>query len=204
MDSLEPRIILASSSPRRKALLQQIHLPFEVIVSHADEDFDPAMSPEQIAEELALRKAREVAASQSDAIIIGADTIVVDGDRILGKPEDSDDAFRMLSTLSDKEHRVITGLAVISTVPPGRALARHEKTGVKFADLSPKMIQEYIDSGEPMDKAGAYAIQGRGAIFIEWIHGCYNNVVGLPLFLLNTMLQEIQTGSRTNISPQKS
>lgn len=188
------RIILASSSPRRKALLEQIHLPFEVIVSHADEDFDPAMAPEHIAEELAFRKAREVASSLSDAIVIGADTIVVDGDRILGKPENEDDAFHMLSTLSDKEHRVITGLAVISSFSPAKTLLRHESTAVKFARLSPQTIQSYIDSGEPMDKAGAYAIQGRGAIFVERIQGCYNNVVGLPLFLLSTMLQELQAG----------
>ncbi len=191
---MTPRIILASSSPRRKTLLKQIHLPFEVIVSHADENFNPDRAPEKIAEELALRKAREVASSLSDAIVIGADTIVVDGDNILGKPEDKDDAFRMLAALSDKEHRVITGLAVISVSSPANTLLRHESTAVKIARLSQQTIRDYIDSGEPMDKAGSYAIQGRGAIFVEWIHGCYNNVVGLPLFLLSSMLQEIQAG----------
>ena len=192
MDSLEPRIILASSSPRRKALLTQIHLSFDVIVSHADENFDPELPPGQIAEDLALRKAQDVAASQTDAIVIGADTIVVGDNHILGKPEDENDAFRMLSKLSDKEHRVITGLALISTYSPGKTIVRHESTRVKVAKLSPQFIQDYIKSGEPMDKAGAYGIQGRGAILVEWIHGCYNNVVGLPLFLLHTMLQEIQ------------
>ncbi|PID58287.1 hypothetical protein CSB45_04260 [candidate division KSB3 bacterium] len=194
MDTVTPRIILASSSPRRKALLQQIHLSFDVIASHADEHFDHTLPPEQTAEALALRKAQEVAGSHPDAIVIGADTIVLDGGQILGKPRHEDDAFRMLSRLSNKEHRVITGLALLSGQE--NTFVRHESTRVKLAALSPQAIQRYIDSGEPMGKAGAYAIQGRGAIFIEWIHGCYNNVVGLPLFLLNSMLEELRDSQR--------
>lgn len=192
MDSLTPRLILASSSPRRKMLLQQIGLTFDVIVSHIDERLDHDLPPERIAEQLAFEKAQAVAASCENALILGADTIVVDEQHILGKPTDKADAFRMLSHLSGKTHQVITGLALISTAhSPYHILMRHETTDVKFAHLTPRDIERYIDTGEPLDKAGAYGIQGKGAMFVEWIHGCYNNVVGLPLYLLTRMLKEI-------------
>lgn len=192
MDSLTPRLILASSSPRRKMLLQQIGLTFDVVVSHVDERLDHDLAPEQIAEQLAFEKAQAVAASCPNALVIGADTIVVDDRHILGKPADEADAFRMLSHLSGKTHQVITGLALISTArAPENVLTRHETTDVKFARLTPHDIERYIRTGEPLDKAGAYGIQGKGAIFVEWIRGCYNNVVGLPLYLLTRMLKEM-------------
>ena len=173
-------------------LLQQIGLTFDVIVSHIDERLDHDLPPERIAEQLAFEKAQAVAVSCENALILGADTIVVDEQHILGKPTDKADAFRMLSHLSGKTHQVITGLALISTAhSPYHILMRHETTDVKFAHLTPRDIERYIDTGEPLDKAGAYGIQGKGAMFVEWIHGCYNNVVGLPLYLLTRMLKEI-------------
>lgn len=190
MDPLIPRLVLASSSPRRKMLLEQLGLYFEVVVSDLHEDLRQPLPPEQLAEVLALQKAQAVAASHPDRLILGADTIVVDNQGILGKPKDAHDAYQMLARLSGNVHQVITGLALISTQTPGQTLLRHETTQVKFTPLSDQDIVWYLHTGEPLDKAGAYAIQGKGARFIEWIHGCYNNVVGLPLFLLVNMLKE--------------
>ena len=191
MDSIAPRIILASSSPRRKTLLEQLDLQFDVIVSDVEEYIDPVIPPARLAEDLARHKAQAVASSCANALVIGADTIVVDERGILGKPEDEAQAALMLRRLSGKAHRVITGLALVSTSEPPSTLVRHEITQVKITVLSDRAIQRYVQSGEPLDKAGAYGIQGKGAKFVEWIHGCYNNVVGLPLFLFMQMLQEI-------------
>jgi septum formation protein len=195
MDSITPRIVLASSSPRRKILLEQLGLQFDVISSHVEENVGNSLTPEQIAEKLALLKAQAVAVSLHNSVVIGADTIVMDDQGILGKPKDEADAYQMLARLSGKVHRVITGVALISTqfppIPP-TILVRHETTEVKITPLSDQDINSYIRTGEPLDKAGAYAIQGRGTMFVEWIRGCYNNVVGLPLFLLVTMLKEIK------------
>ncbi len=190
---MRPRIILASSSPRRKMLLEQLHIHFDIRVSDVDEALTPDLPPEMQAERLALEKARFIAerVDRSDTLVIGADTIVVDGQEILGKPADHDDAFRMLSRLSGRTHHVITGLALIALGTSSKTLAAHETTQVKVASLSEQDILAYINTGEPLDKAGAYGIQGKGAIFIEWIHGCYNNVVGLPLFLLCRMFKDI-------------
>ncbi len=191
MDSITQHIVLASSSPRRKMLLEQIGMSFEIMHSDIEEHLDHTMSPEQIAEQLALHKAQTIASALPNTIVIGADTIVVDDSGILGKPTDAEDAFRMLSRLGGQIHRVITGLALISNYSPPKILVSHETTRVKMTSLSDADILEYIESGEPLDKAGAYGIQGKGAMFVEWIHGCYNNVVGLPLFLLTKMLKEI-------------
>jgi septum formation protein len=191
MDPLIPRLVLASSSPRRKMLLEQLGLYFEVVVSDIHEDLQQPLPPGQLAETLALQKAQAIAVSHPERIIIGADTIVVDDLGILGKPKDAHDASQMLARLSGNVHRVITGLALISTQSPAEIIVRHETTQVKFTTLSDQDIAWYLHTGEPLDKAGAYAIQGKGARFIEWIHGCCHNVVGLPLFLLVTMLKEI-------------
>lgn len=174
-------------------LLNQLGLPYEVMVSNIHENLDHSLLPEQQAERLALHKAQTIASSLPETLVLGADTIVVDEYGILGKPKDEQDAFQMLSRLSGRVHQVITGLALISTYPPQKTLVNHETTQVKFALLSEEEIHYYIRTGEPLDKAGAYGIQGKGAAFIEWIHGCYNNVVGLPLFLLVKMLKEINT-----------
>jgi septum formation protein len=172
-------------------LLNQLDIPFDVMVSDIDEDIVHDCPPEQLAERLALHKAQAIAPSLTNAIVIGADTIVVDNQGILGKPRDKQDAFRMLSRLSGQVHRVITGLALISTYSSTKMLVRHEITNVKMTTLSEQDIEHYIQTGEPLDKAGAYAIQGKGTVFVEWIQGCYNNVVGLPLFLFVKMLREI-------------
>jgi septum formation protein len=179
-------------------LLEQLRIKFDVISSDIHEDVKNSLTPEQIAESLALRKAQAVAASlsNSNCIVIGADTIVVDNAGILGKPKDETDAYRMLSRLSGRVHRVITGVALISTASPSKPLVGHETTKVKIATLSDQDIKYYIQTDEPLDKAGAYAIQGKGTVFVEWIHGCYNNVVGLPLFLLVRMLRKINSGFR--------
>lgn len=200
MDTVIPRIVLASSSPRRRMLLEQLGIKFDVISSDIHENIKPSLLPEQFVETVALRKAQAVAASLSESIVIGADTIVVDSVGILGKPKDEVDAYRMLARLSGQVHRVITGLALISTLSPSKTLVRHETTKVKMAMLSDQDIGWYIRTGEPLDKAGAYAIQGKGTVFVEWIHGCYNNVVGLPLFLLVSMFREINKKFYTYMS----
>lgn len=193
MDSVAPRIVLASSSPRRKMLLHQLDIPFDIRVSDIDETIQSDVPAEELARRLAFEKAEAIARSLTDAIVIGADTLVVDERGILGKPQHEQEAFQMLQRLSGKVHQVITGVAVISTYSPQNTLVNHETTQVKIATLSDCDIRRYIHTGEPLDKAGAYAIQGKGAMFVEWIHGCYNNVVGLPLFLLIRMLKNITT-----------
>jgi septum formation protein len=192
MDPIIPHIVLASSSPRRKTLLEQLGLPFTIRVSDIEEDLQQALPPEQLAETLAFQKAQAVAASaDGDSLVIGADTIVIDEHGILGKPCDAADASRMLWRLSGQTHQVITGVAVLSTSYPARNLVKHETTRVTFASLSEQDIHWYIHTGEPLDKAGAYAIQGKGMVFVKQIEGCYYNVVGLPVFLLLRMREEV-------------
>lgn len=186
-----PRILLASSSPRRQDLLRLLGLPFDVAVSGADESYEEAWSPARIVETLAERKARSVFNKMvgEGKIIIGSDTIVVcDGD-ILGKPEDREDAFRMLKKLQGRRHQVYTGVACLGS-DTGRLDVRHRSTSVYMKPLDDGRIERYIATGEPDDKAGSYAIQGLGAAFIDSIEGCYFNVVGLPLSLLSEMLGE--------------
>jgi septum formation protein len=197
MDTLTQPIVLASASPRRKHLLEQIGLSFEIVVSDIDETFDATLSPEETAKQLALQKAQAVVVQRPESLIIGADTIVVDREGILGKPRGAAEAYQMLARLSGQVHRVITGLVVLT---PSQTLVRHETTEVKITALSDQDIRWYLSTGEPFDKAGAYAIQGRGTVFVEWIHGCYNNVVGLPLFLLCTMLRALDDGTQ-GLSP---
>ncbi|SFS97517.1 Maf family protein [Paenibacillus sp. 453mf] len=188
------RIILASTSPRRRELIATLGLSFEVRPSHAPEDTPEDYTPQQIVEELAYRKAKAVYDSyDSDlagAIVVGSDTIVVLGGEVLGKPKDEQDAYRMLSMLQSRTHEVYTGVACISG-EDGRVITRHRRTKVKMKQLGPDAIHAYIRTGEPSDKAGAYAIQGLGATFVDSIEGCYFNVVGLPLSLLSEQLAEL-------------
>ncbi len=156
--------------------------------SNVDEAVLPGESPEKYAERVALDKASSVAARTDSGIIIAADTIVVLDDAILGKPADAQDAERMLSLLSGKAHCVLTGLAVMDA-GTGRELTGASLTRVWFRTLSPREIDSYVATGEPLDKAGAYGIQERGALFVERIDGCYFNVVGLPLTLLGELLR---------------
>jgi septum formation protein len=171
-------LILASGSPRRKELLQQVHLSFEVKVSNIEETFDHSLSPEEIAVTLACQKANDVFQNNQDSIVIGSDTIVVFGDTVLGKPKDEDEARKILRTLSGKTHHVISGVAILSKE---KQVSFYEKTAVKFWELTDSDIDFYIQSGEPMDKAGAYGIQEVGALFVKEIQGDYFSVVGLPL-----------------------
>lgn len=181
-------IILASQSPRRKALLEQIGLAFRVHASDVDETVLPGTPPAAMVEELSRRKAAAVAALEGPGpLIIAADTVVAIGDAVLGKPHTRDDAFSMLSALSGREHHVYTGVTVTRG---GRSVTFHESTAVRFRPLPQEEIAAYIATGEPMDKAGAYGIQGRGALLVEGIRGDYGNVVGLPVFRLGRVLAE--------------
>lgn len=185
--------ILASGSPRRKELLEIMGLDFKVIVSQADEEsVSKDLKPELYVQELALLKASATAKEvlrNKNAVIISADTIVTLDGEILGKPKDEDDAFDMLLRLSAREHEVYTGYCVMR-IRDGKAVCGKVKTKVKFKKLSEDKIRGYINSGESMDKAGAYGIQGVGSILIEKIDGDYFNVVGLPISALADTLGE--------------
>jgi len=175
------KLILASGSPRRSRLLTQIGLRFSVDPSSVEESFDPGEEPAKIVETLSRLKAEEVARRHKEGIIVGADTIVVLDGRVLGKPVDRRDAARMLTTLSGRTHEVFTGISLLEK-PGGAGITDHEVTRVTFRKLDAGEIDGYVNSGSPMDKAGAYGIQDDyGAIFVERIEGCFYNVVGLPL-----------------------
>lgn len=190
MDLSTHRLILASASPRRRELLRMLGLDFEILVSNAEESKGELPdSPGEQVMELAARKAGEIAGLHPDALVIAADTIVVAEKQILGKPGDEEDARRMLSFLSGRWHEVYTGVALVKAAEKKR-LVDYERTRVKFRPLSREEIDRYIRSGEPMDKAGAYGIQGLGAVLVERIEGCFFNVVGLPLTKLTLMLKE--------------
>ncbi|NLK44481.1 MAG: septum formation inhibitor Maf [Tissierellia bacterium] len=182
------KIILASSSPRRIELLRKYNFNPVVVKAEIQEKTMEGEKPEQIAMALAFEKASWVSNKFNDGeIIIGADTIVVFKDEILGKPRDKEDAFRMLKALSGNEHSVITGICIIKA-GSNLKLVDYESTLVKFRDLTDEKISNYIDTKEPMDKAGAYGIQGFGEILVEKINGCYSNVVGLPISKLDNLL----------------
>ncbi len=181
------KIILASGSPRRKEMLERFNIDLLIIKSDMIERVDSGQEPIQIAMSLAFEKAYEVSKSFMDDLVIGADTIVVDQGRILGKPKDEEDAFNMLESLSSKSHEVITGLCLIDNSKHLK-IVDYERTKVKFKYLSHRLIKSYLDTGEYMDKAGSYAIQGKGAVLVEKIDGCYSNVVGLPLSKLDYLL----------------
>jgi len=197
------RLILASASPRREQLLRQIGLNFETIKSQVDETLPAEIFSDHgvLAQELAIKKAVSVARPLSHGLIIGADTIVVSKNRnILGKPASWAEAAAMLQCLSGQSHQVFTGIAVIDAVS-GRCSSAYQQTEVFFRQLSWAEIAAYVDTGEPMDKAGAYGIQGLGALLVERINGCYYNVVGLPLTKLAELLKEfgirvLETGDR--------
>ena len=184
----KPLLILASNSPRRKDLMRQIGVEVSIDPADVDERVLPGESPEVYAVRVALDKARVAAARAGTGIVIAADTIVALGEEILGKPLDARDAERMLKQLSGKTHRVITGLAIVDAAT-GISRTRVSVTRVWFRDLAPDEISSYVATGEPLDKAGAYGIQERGALLVDKIEGCYFNVVGLPLSLLGELLQ---------------
>lgn len=181
------QLILASQSPRRRELLGLFGLPFTVRVADIDETMDPALPPQEEVARVSLAKARAVERDPED-IVIAADTIVVLGDRVLGKPADEAQAEEMLTALSGRAHQVMTGVTVLRG---DRALTATEITDIHFRKLSNREIRRYIATGEPMDKAGSYGIQGGAALFAEKIHGDYYNVVGLPVCRLLRMLREL-------------
>lgn len=184
------RIVLASASPRRAELLRQVGLEFEVMVSEVEETFTPGLEPAAQVELLALSKANAVAAALDRGIVIGADTVVVQGGKVLGKPADAQEAIAMLQLLQGKGHEVYTGVALVDAKSSAK-LVEHEMTRVFFNAMSEDTIRRYVATGEPLDKAGAYAVQGKAALFINRLEGCYSNVVGLPLARLATMLKKL-------------
>lgn len=171
-------VVLASESPRRRELMNITGIPFYTQAAKIDETFNVNLSIEEKVMDLALRKAMKVSESRPNEVVIGADTIVVIDNEILGKPKDVEDAYRMLRLLSNKTHRVITGVAIVNQ---DVKKTFYEVTEVKFANLSEETIEWYIKSREYYDKAGGYAIQGKGMILVERINGDYFNVVGMPM-----------------------
>jgi septum formation protein len=181
------KIILASASPRRRELLAMLGLEFDVVPAIGDETALGGASPGETVSAIALGKAREVASANPDALVIAADTLVYLDGAPLGKPRDAQDAINMLSRLSGRAHEVFTGIAVARR---GREVARFERTVVEFGELSADEIRAYVATGEPLDKAGAYGAQGLGALLIRRLEGDFFNVMGLPLYLLSTVLKE--------------
>ena len=171
-------LILASASPRRAELLRNAGIPFTVVPAHVREEPLPNETPLDYVQRLAHDKASAIFASRPEDAVLGADTVVVVDEHLLEKPIDADDAARMLRLLSGRTHQVITGVCVIA---PGFARTEAEVTQVTFSQLSNDEIAAYVETGEPMDKAGAYAIQGIASRWAQRIEGCYFNVVGLPL-----------------------
>lgn len=185
------KIILASASPRRRELLEQIGLKFEVIPSHAKETITKEL-PGEVVEELSLQKAQDVAGQIPDGIIIGSDTIVWQDGHIMGKPHDRAQAYEMLHSLQGNVHSVFTGVTVIvkESTGPEKRHTFHCETKVHVCPMTDDEINTYIATGEPMDKAGAYGIQGRFAAWVEAIEGDYNTVVGLPVCALWQVLKQ--------------
>jgi len=178
-------IVLASGSPRRKQLLEQIDLEFEVVPSQINEDFSINLSPTDFVEHYAQEKAKDVAKSYPDKWVIGADTIVVLGSHILGKPKDGNDSFHMLKQLSGNTHQVITGVS-IQNINQDISNSFHERTNVTFNSLSDNVINYYIETYKPFDKAGSYGIQDWFSVCVNRIDGCFYNVMGFPLSSFNS------------------
>jgi septum formation protein len=186
------KLILASSSPRRAEVLRDAGIAFEICAARVDEDTHPGETAQAMVARLAEAKARKVAekigGSKGDCIVVGADTTVELDGEIFGKPSDAADARKMLAALAGRTHHVLTGIFLVR-LPDGAARAAVESTSVTFATLSPGEIADYVAGGEPMDKAGGYAIQGVAGRYISRIEGCYFNVVGLPLAKLHVLLR---------------
>ena len=182
-------IVLASASPRRKEILEITGLKFSVCASDYEEDLDLSLKPHKLARFLSLKKAEAVANKYKDAIIIAADTFIYYKNRLLGKPHTEKEAKKMLGLLNGKVHSVITGFTIMDT-GSGQIVSKSEVTKVYFKKLTDEEISAYVSSGEPLDKAGAYAIQGLGAVFIEKIDGDFFNVMGLPLSALAESLKK--------------
>lgn len=188
-----PKLILASSSPRRAEILQAVGWQFEKRVADIDETEFPGEKPEDYVRRLAKTKAEIIAAHYENALVLGADTTVVIENQIIGKPQGLADAHRMLKMLSGNWHEVLTGVALVK-VSEGKfeTVVDLQKTRVKFAEMSDQEIEYLVENGAPLDKAGAYAVQAQAALFIEEIQGDYWNVVGLPINLVYNLLEKLQ------------
>ena len=183
------KIILASKSPRRKEILETMGVEFEIDVADVDESVDESLSPLEAVCEISKRKAEAVSQRHTEEkIIISADTVVVIDGRIIGKPKDKEDAFNILKGLSGKTHEVYTGFTIFGN---GKSKTDYEVTKVHFKELCDEDIKRYIETGEPMDKAGAYGIQQKGNLFVEYIHGDYYNVVGFPISKICVTIKEL-------------
>ena len=187
------RLILASNSPRRIVLLKSLGYHFDIVPHDIEECILGDVLPMELVQNLAFLKATDVARRVSNAIIISADTVIVHKNNILGKPKDVSDAKRILSILSDSEHDIISGVCVME-MPSRKKMLRIERTHIRMKNIKDEEIDRYILTGEPMDKAGAYAIQGEGSKYIEKIDGSFSNAVGLPLELLQEMLNHFMSG----------
>jgi septum formation protein len=184
-------LYLASSSPRRAEILRAVGWPFQLVDGAVDETRQPDENAVDYVRRLAEAKALTGALTPGSGLVLGADTVVVVGGELLGQPRDSDDARRMLSLLSGRWHEVITGVALRRAGNEGRNVAAHEVTRVRFSSMSAEEIEWYVGTGEPSGKAGAYAIQGQAALFIEEIQGDYFNIVGLPIHLVLELARRI-------------
>ena len=182
-------IILASASPRRKEILANTNVKFDVLTSDIDEKIFDFEEPTQLVSRLAFEKCMDIAINNPKKLVIGADTIVVLDNEILGKPKNEKEAFDMLSKLSNRDHQVITGISIIN-LDMGKKIVDYVISNVRFKNLSDKDIKDYISTGECLDKAGSYGIQGYGALLVQEIQGDYFNIVGLPISRLSDILKE--------------
>ena len=193
---LNEPLVLASSSPRRAEILTSVGWPFRAVAAGIDETRRSAETPVEYVQRLALEKAQAVASSLESGLVLGADTTVVVEGNLLGQPVDNDDARRMLRLLSGGWHEVLTGVAIVKIA--GSTRVEYERTRVRFAEMSEAEIDWYISTGEPQGKAGAYAVQGCAALFIDELEGDYFNVVGLPVRLVFEMVKEMTEKERSN------
>ncbi|HYO90892.1 MAG TPA: Maf family protein [Pyrinomonadaceae bacterium] len=189
------RLILASSSPRRAEILRAVEWPFEISAVDIDESAHESESPVAYVERLAREKATDAARHFHGRLVLGADTVVLVDETVLGKPRDIDDARRMLRQLSDRWHEVLTGVALLRAGDEGQTIVSHERTRVRFCAMTDEEIDWHVLNGKPLDKAGAYAVQGHAAVFIREIEGDYWNIVGLPVQLVYRLARELMLNS---------
>ncbi len=188
-------LVLASSSPRRRNILEGLDLEFEIDFPGTEENIDPGEAPEDLVVRLAALKAADVARRHTKGTVLGADTIVIIDGKTLGKPSDPADAGRMLRSISGRWHEVLTGLAVVRC-SDGETVRGFERTRVLVRELTDSEIESYVAGGEPLDKAGSYGIQECGAALVSRVDGCFYNVVGLPVVRLSVLLKELRGDAR--------
>jgi septum formation protein len=190
---MQPELVLASGSPRRRELLRSLGVPFSVHPSWVTEEVPGNPSPGELVEILAAKKALAVAHTRRQAVVIGSDTVVSLEGEILGKPANEEDAIRILERLQGRAHQVYTGIALVEMAAGkvSRRLINHRVTEVMVRNMTADEMKWYVSTGEPLDKAGAYGLQGIGSIWVDWIDGCYTNVIGLSLPLLYDMLKQL-------------